>query len=106
MAGAIDKALEVPDSRIAREAAARESEIGGRAPIAPAEQQDASRPELLRPASGLPDERLELLPRGAALAQESVYVHGMELEDTMTITTPRSTCSLPWPGSARGSRQR
>ena len=31
---------------------------------------------------------LELLPRGAALAQKSVYVHTMEFEDVLTITTP------------------
>src|SRR5579862_4401072 len=88
MPGAIDETLEVRDRGVAGEAPARKGQIGGRAAVAAAQLEDTCGPELLRAATGLPDERLELLPRGAALAQESVYVQHMELEDTMTITTP------------------
>ena len=88
MARAVDEALEVRDSRIAGEAAPGEREIGGGAAVAAAEQQHARRAELLGPPAGVGEQRLELLPRGAALAQKSVYVHTMEFEDVLTITTP------------------
>ena len=88
MASPPDEALEIRDRRIAGETATSKGEIGSGAAVAPAQQEDARRPKLLRPPAGAADKRLELLPGGAALAQKSVYVHRVEFEDTMTITTP------------------
>ena len=68
MPGAVDQALQVRDRRIAREAPAGEREICRRTAVPPAEQEDTRRAELLRPPPGTAEERLELLPRGAALA--------------------------------------
>ena len=70
MARAEDTLLEGGDERVAGKRAPRAREVGGRGAIELAEAADVVRGEPLRPPARRRDERVELVPHLAALADE------------------------------------
>jgi uncharacterized RDD family membrane protein YckC len=88
MAGLGDETFEPRDEWIARVPAARVREVGDRLAVAETELADAVGTEPFGTAARFLCELLEPGPRRGSVGNERVYVHGVTLENRLTIATP------------------
>src|SRR5919198_3920072 len=94
-AGGVDGMARAPDELgeagrhwVARQAPPCEREVGRRRAVKRAEAAHLVGPEPPEAPPRAGDELVELAPRGLAVAHETIYVHGVEIDDRITIATP------------------
>jgi uncharacterized RDD family membrane protein YckC len=83
-----DALLELHRHGVAGEAAPRGREVGGGRAVERPEAREPFGAEPLRAPARVGEQPVELAPRAPALLDETIYIHGVEYDDVLTIATP------------------